>query len=283
MHATIPAGFRLVGLAVLLLVSTCSASTAQETERRRRIEPPAAQAVPSEEPQDVIMFTLWALSIGSAPEPAADELSVNLADRVNDLPARFASIKEVQTLVGQLSVAGMLRKSREFRFTTLNGQSAHVQSGTNQPRIVATSIDSRPGRRSVGQPGRGRVNQPEQPAAVDQVEESSVVTNSIMYEQIGTVVQVTPRIDSSGTLQVSLDYNASDIEKAPGIVLSEITGREPLAAVKIVTQQLKSSVRLKSGAAVVVQNDSAQSVDDGSPQNVRQLIILAATVEPAVD
>jgi hypothetical protein len=199
MRLTTYADLRLVGLAVLLVVSAHAASPAQETEQPRRVEQPAAQGVLSEEPQDVIVFTLWVLSIGNAPEPETDELSATLASRVDNLPARFSSIKDVRDLVGQLSVAGMLRKAREFRFTTLNGQPVHVQSGNNQPRIIATNISQRPVRRSIGRTGRGNPDQPGQQNADEQAEDSAIVTNSVQYEQIGTVIRLVPRIDDSKT------------------------------------------------------------------------------------
>jgi hypothetical protein len=225
-------------------------------------------------------MTIWVLTIGESAEPPNDELSDRLADRVKNLPSRFASAETVRDLIGQLKVAGMLRHAREFRFTTLNGQPAQIKAGANQPRVVATKIDPRPGR-AFGQQSRG--NQPGGEIANQQAQENSLVTNSVTYEPTGTIIRVWPSIDASASIRVQFDCTSSDIEKDPHVVLSEVTGRAPLTADKITTQQVTSTVRLKSGTAMLVHSDSTQTAGEDPAKSARQLIILAAAVEPALD
>jgi hypothetical protein len=284
-----------VGLVLLALITwslNCSATVlAQDTqERRRERERESSEATQraapsvSNEPKDSISFTVWALTVGDAAEPPADELTANFADRVNNLPDKFSSADEVRKLVGRLKVAGMLRKSYEFRLTTLDGQSTEVRVGANAPRIVATSIDPQPDRT----PRRNRNPQEANPdaAAPNEIapgQNEAIITNAIMMEPLGTIVRVSPRIDSSGGLQVKVDYNTSHIEKALDVIISEVPGRKPLAASQVVTQQVETVVRLKSGTAVLVQADSSHSLIDDAPKSETRLLILAASVDPALE
>jgi hypothetical protein len=82
---------------------------------------------------------------------------------------------------------------------------------------------------------------------------------------------------------VQFRYNASDLEKAPEVPIAEIPGREPILADTVVKSEIQSSVRLKSGTALVVQSDSLLSVDGEPPTDTTQLLILAASVQPAVE
>ena len=74
-------------------------------------------------------------------------------------------------------------------------------------------------------------------------------------------MQVVPRIDSPGVLQVELGLQLERHRNVPDVVLMEVPGRKPLAASRIVTQQVETVVRLKSGTAVLVQADSLHSTD----------------------
>ncbi|HJS08950.1 MAG TPA: hypothetical protein VJ809_14880, partial [Pirellulales bacterium] len=99
----------------------------------------------------------------------------------------------------------------------------------------------------------------------------------------GTIVRIVPRIDSTGVLQVKLDYNSSDFEKAHDVILSEVPGRQPLAATQVVSQQIETVVRLKSGTAVLVQADSSHTLTDDAPKSETRLLILAASVDRALE
>ena len=261
-------------------------------------DPRSADQPPSDEPRESISLTVWAITIGGGLDAPDDDISVDFAERVSNLPDRFESAQEVRELIGQLRVAGMLRKSREFRLTTLEGQPVEAQAGSNRPRIIATNISPQP--RARGSSPRPNFDpqvpnvrpsfDPQVPDAGPPVqapepprESDSIVNNSITYEQIGAIVKLLPRIDSTGSVQVQFSYNSSDTEKAPEVTLSEVPGRKPLVADQIVTQQITSSVRLKSGTAMIVQRDSAQAFGEEAPASTTQMVILAATVEPALE
>ena len=216
----------------------------------------------------------------------ADEVNVDFADRLRNLPDRFESIDQVRELAGQLRVAGMLRKVREIRLTTLDDQPALSQSGRNQPRNVATNSSPHPRPRAARSPRPDPASPdagPPAPTSEPSNESDSIITNSITYEQLGTVIELLPRIDSTGSVHVQFSYNSSDAEKAPEVTLSEVPGRKPLIADKVVTHQIHSTVRLSAGMAVIVQRDSTQTFEGNSPTSTTQLVILAASVEPAIE
>jgi hypothetical protein len=211
----------------------------------------AGPEAPSEDPTSAIGITLWCLTIGEPAEPPTDEFNVNVQDRIDDLPSTFKSADEVREFVGRLKVAGMLRTAREIHLTTIDGQQASTQSNRNQPRIVATQII--------------------------QGAERAPVMNSVQMEQVGTILQTTPRIDSEGALKVNLDYSSSELEEDPTVVIAEIPGREPVMAQRVKTQQVKTLVRLRSGTAVLVQQD--QDTAAGNTPLTRMTILAASILE----
>ncbi len=281
----------LVLLAIIAWSLNCPTTALAQDEQGRRgrdrgvvAAAQRAAAAVLDEPKDSVSITIWALTVVDAAEPPADELTADFADRVNNLPDEFSSAGEVRELVGRLKVAGMLRRAREFRLTTLEGQPAEVHVGANTPRVVATKIDPQPDRMRR----RNRNQQEAEPVAaaseqIDSAQSDAIVTNAIAMEELGTIVQVVPNIDSSGGLQVKLDYNSSDIENAPDVVLMEVPGRKPVAASRIVTQRVETVARLKSGTAVLVQADSWHRMIDDAPKSETRLLILAASVDPALE
>ena len=244
---------------------------------------------PADPARDTIVLTVWSLVVSNPTGPESDELVGQLVDRARNLPTVASTTDEVRDLVSKLRAAGLLRKSREFRLTTIDGQATRAESGTKWPRIIATNI-------STMSPNRGGRNRPPStrtvgarvpPAPDGQANESpwsdAVVTNSIDYQEIGTVVELIPRIDSTGSVQVHFSYNASDTEKAPDVPISEIPGRKPITADKDRDEPSSVVVRLKSGTAVVVQSEAVQAWDGESPTDTTQLLILAASVQPALE
>ena len=64
----------------------------------------------SGEPTESVALTVWILTIADSANPPADELSSKLAERAGNLSQVVGSIGDVRELVGQLKVAGLLRK-----------------------------------------------------------------------------------------------------------------------------------------------------------------------------
>jgi hypothetical protein len=201
------------------------------------------------EPTESIVFTLWIVKVGDSAQPPADELSAKLAERVAALPPVVGSVKEVQELIGQLKVAGLARSVREFRLVAHNGQMAAVQTGKNQPRVVASAVSP-----------DGRMN-------------------SIQYEPLGTLVEIRPRIDAERNIQVSVKIGQSDLEKSTEVMLAEPADGSPTFADVITTRQFNTATSLKNNSAVLLQSVSS-SDSDGEASAETELIILGAEVVP---
>jgi hypothetical protein len=204
----------------------------------------------SDEPTESIAFTLWIVKVGDSAQPPADELSAKLAERVAALPPVVGSVKEVQELIGQIKVAGLVRSVREFRLVAHNGQLATVQTGTNQPRVVASAVSP-----------DGRMN-------------------SIQYEPLGTLVEIRPRIDAERNIQVSVKIGQSNLEKSTEVMLAEPADGSPTFADVITTRQFNTATSLKNNSAVLLQSVSSSDAD-GEAGAETELIILGAEVVPA--
>jgi hypothetical protein len=196
---------------------------------------------------------VWVLTLSDIARPEADELTGELRDKANSLPAVVGTQDEVRTLIGRLNAAGLLRKSREIRLLTLDGQTARAQSGADEPSLVATNVSD------VGQ------------------------TNSIQYRSVGTIAELTPRIDTQSAIQVNLVYSSSHLVKSADVAVMRPKEGPQLLADRIVTQQINTLARLKSGTAALVWSDAMRQVSDEGAEGETKLMILAAAVIPQLD
>jgi hypothetical protein len=258
--------------------------TPQFAPRNQLASQPQSDAAFSE-PRDTISLNFWDLTISNSAGPESDELVGKLIDKANNLPTVIGTVDEVRDLISRLKAAGVMRKSREFRLLATNDQPVYAQSGASRPSVIASnftpSASGRGGRRATFEapaPNPTPAPTPNEPTASE-----LIVTNSIQYREIGTVVEVIPRIDASGAVLAQFTYNASDIETSSDVPLAVIPGRKSTMADRIVTCQIRSTARLKSGTAVVVHTDSAHSTDGESSTGRTQLLILAASVQPVLE
>ncbi len=208
---------------------------------------------PSAEPRDLVALTVWVLTVSDSATPETDELIGQLVDKANSLPVVIGKSDDVRDLVKRLKVAGLLSTSREYRLLTLDGQQVTSQAGSNHPTIVATNITN-----------RGR-------------------TNSINFQQVGTMITATARIDAASGILVSLDYQASGVEKSRDVAIDQPGEGQPTFADIMATQQINTTVRLKSGTALLVRSDATQDFGEKSTGGQTRLIILSATVIPALE
>jgi hypothetical protein len=202
----------------------------------------------SDEPTESIALTLWILTAADSSQPATDELSSNLAERVGNLPSVVGSVSEVRELVDQMKVAGLLRNAREYRLVTLDGQAVTAQRGRNQPRIVASSVDQRAGR-----------------------------VNSIQMEPVGTMIEVRPRIDSKRNIQASVKIGESALEKSTEVLLSQPPDGSPEFADVVTTRQFNTAATLKNTTAVLLQSVASDDSQDNAGSET-ELIILGVSI-----
>jgi hypothetical protein len=202
----------------------------------------------SGEPLEAVALTLWILTVGDSAQPPADELSSNLAERIGRLPSVIGSIGDVQELVDQTKVAGLLRNVRRYRLVTLNGQAVTAQRGRNQPRIVATATDPRAGR-----------------------------MNSIQMEPVGTMIELRPRIDSERNIQISVKIGESALEKSTDVLLAQPPDGSPQFADVVTTRQFNTTATLKSNTAVLLQSAALDGSQDSTGPET-ELIILGGSI-----
>ncbi len=219
--------------------------------------PNTAAANDSGEPKDLIALNLWVLTIDLPRAKAADDITASLVQRANDLPTVIGSRDDVRVLIGKLTVAGVLVRSREYRVTAVSGQPVSIQSGGNMPLVTASQVMG--GGRGGG--GGGRVN-------------------SISYQTVGTTIQFQPRVIAGGNIDVTLNYNSSEQEEARNVAIAEGDDGNRLPATRTVTQQLQVTSRVKPGAAVLVQSDILAEPNNDAAGVRTQLIVLGASIVP---
>ncbi|HEY3395902.1 MAG TPA: hypothetical protein VGK58_24580, partial [Lacipirellulaceae bacterium] len=105
-----------------------------------------------------------------------------------------------------------------------------------------------------------------------------IQTNSITYEPTGTLVKLRPHIDTEGYIQVSLHYGASHMEKSSDTRIMIPAAGDAIFADVILTSQINTTARLKSGTAVVVHNQAFTDMESGKADGQIRLVLLGAQV-----
>ncbi|MEX2315943.1 MAG: hypothetical protein WD669_02255 [Pirellulales bacterium] len=219
--------------------------------------PPPLEVPHSTEPRDLIALNLWVLTVEAPRDKAAEDLTASLLARSNDLPLVIGTRDDVRVLVGKLTVAGLLARSREFRVIALNGQPVSIQSGGNQPRIVVA--------RGGGQGGGGGG------------------MNQVQYQSVGTNISFLPRVVAGGNVDVQLYLTTNEQEEARNVPVAVGPDGNPITATRTTNQQLQTTARVKAGAAVLVQSDALADPGNELSSIRTQLIILGATIVPALE
>jgi hypothetical protein len=223
--------------------------TRSDRFRGRVVAEPAADEALSDEPKETIALTLWVVTVTDPVNPPADDLTVNLADQIDNLPTVVGSIKDARELVGRMKVAGMLRRAREYSVISLDGQLATAQNGRNQPRVIASTIDPRAGR-----------------------------TNAIQIEPLGTLVELRAQVDSKRNIQVSIKFNESESNKSADVLLAEPANGSPQYADVVSTRQFNTTASLTNDSAVVLQRIATYGTQETASGGQTELIILGASV-----
>jgi hypothetical protein len=198
----------------------------------------------TDEPKPLIALHVWVLRLADSETQPADELAAKLEEQAANLPYEMGSIRDARAFVERLKAAGLLRQTREFRLTSLDGQSAMLQRGADVPQIIAVQIDALEGR-----------------------------TNSYQMRSVGTLLQTTTRLDSEGRIQIFLQYSSSHIEKTD-IPVFERKDIEPVFASAVFVEQFSATTRLKSGTAELISRNSTAGAEQWS--GGRTLAIIGA-------
>jgi type II secretion system protein D len=135
-----------------------------------------------------------------------------------------ASSDAVSVLLRALQENRRLEVLSRPQLMALDGQQGSVQVGQNVPRIAATSIDPIAG-----------------------------TTNTIVYEQVGLILNVIPRISPDGLIVLQIQAIKSEVgPEAEGIPISISPGGQILRAPRINITQAFTTVSALSGQTVVL-------------------------------
>lgn len=135
---------------------------------------------------------------------------------------------EVSERVARLEKQGALSVVQRIRLTALDGHAAYIQTGERRPRVTgATSMAERGG---FG----GRVS------------------TSVSYNNVGTLISVTPHVHAEGgiTLELQVEKSGSRI-RTDSPVLVESPGGEKVRADSVETLTLQTVVRVPNGQTAI--------------------------------
>lgn len=168
-------------------------------------------------------------ALGRAGNVAAQALSSFALSRVNsDLNfggfVFSASSSNISFLLRALQENRRLEVLSRPQIVTLDGQPGRTQVGASVPRITAV-IQNQVG----GQ------------------------TNSIQYEPVGIILEVTPRISPDGQVVMSVFAEKSEVgEEEDGIAIDIAANGDVIRAPQIATTQVETTVSAASGETVVL-------------------------------
>lgn len=148
-----------------------------------------------------------------------------------------------------LEKSGELRVKERIRLTTLDQQKAFFQRGESVPIVTGVSATARGGGGSFG-PQR-----------------------SINYQQIGTMVIVTPRI-AKDRIIVEAKIDRSSVESGDGPLLAKGEDGTETRAPNLMTGTTQTTVTLEAGKTVVVGGITRQGKDTSDGE----VILISADV-----
>jgi hypothetical protein len=200
-----------------------------------------------------VALSVWVVTLSDASVATEKDAKAHPGDDPNAVPMEFGSWKEVRDVIARFKAAKRIRASRELRMMTVDGQSARVQCGIDHPQVTGTSVSN-----------RGR-------------------QNTLIYRQIGTVVDARPVVDTDNREQVQLDYNMNDSAKSNEVAITEDADGKTQFADVMITRQVKTTVRLKNDTASLVQFDETSGTANRSGEAQVELIILGVSLLPPLE
>ena len=160
----------------------------------------------------------------SAAGSLADALAekINAEDSVKSSPIS-ALISALDGVLKEKAKTASIETLTGLELVTVAGQSAFMQIGHRKPKITGVTLSQ-----------RGR-------------------TNSISLENVGSIVQITPRVVPDGSLVVAIDIERSGLApEAEGKVIAILEDGSEIRTPQIDTLTSKTTVTAASGQAVVV-------------------------------
>lgn len=193
---------------------------------------------------ELISLRLWILTLNELPDAATDESNPLLSDgllggktvlgRGDDIPAIFRRLQHGQVL-------GKLQK---YQVTTVTGHRAEILVSLRKPTIQGISVSN-----------RGR-------------------TNSIAYQEVGTMLRLTPEKRPQQMIEIQLELESSELVPDQDVAIAAPADADPTYAGKVPVLNVNTLVRVASGDAILV---TSAPTEAGS-ETGSQLVILSATI-----
>jgi hypothetical protein len=137
----------------------------------------------------------------------------------------------------------MLGRLQNFRVTTIGGAEATILCGERAATVTGVTMSDR------GQ------------------------STNIIYQQIGTVVKLTPIVKPEGTIQVAMSFNRSELAPSPDTVIARPAVGDPIAATNVPSMTVETKVKIAPGGATLATMSSDSEHDEAT------FLILAAATE----
>jgi hypothetical protein len=162
---------------------------------------------------------------------------------------------------------GKLAHATRARLMSVEDQSAMVQLGERVPVVT--------GRTLTGRGGGFFQSRPERTGEAPREDAGPRFTSSYTYENIGTIVSATPRLESGDSILIELRIEKSRLAHADHA--TEGAASEEFGRHKTVSLTCQSTVRVRGDEPILVEGFRA-----GSPKDARgQYIVLSASAEVA--
>lgn len=230
----------VLGLSLLTAMVTVAADTLAE--------PGKADLMGAKSPPhsaQLIAFELWIIRMRDAADPKnADELE-QLSTRPADLPTILGDRDQVRAFIDRMQARKRLRSTAEYRLTVLDGQKSLLLDSAQLPQVTGVTLSD------FGQ------------------------SNNLLYRQVGTNIELTPRVERDRTITVDIRVEQSRLEVSDEVAITKPKEGDAEYAVTIPALTLKTNVSLENGDAVLV-----AQMNDSEKHTTELLILSAAFVKP---
>ncbi|HEY4231944.1 MAG TPA: hypothetical protein VGM76_00830 [Lacipirellulaceae bacterium] len=192
-------------------------------------------------PADSISLDIWIISV-RAPEKGTNNES---ATRLSNLHTALGHREDVASLIAELDSDKSLVKFDVFRVVTVADHAAGITLGWRKPRITSTAITQ------LG------------------------TTNGIVIEPLGTMLNLTPHVDSDGSLRTEIKLETSMLLQSNDVPISVPSKGDSIFALTMSNFKIDTDVRMLSGEAKLV----AATPGNDASETALQLVILAASLD----
>ena len=151
---------------------------------------------PADNETTVITLDLWVLTLRGPAKRDTSKPLKPFATRVANQIKTIGGRDGMEGLLARLQEQGMLGRLQNFRVTIIGGAEATILCGERAATVTGVTMSDR------GQ------------------------STNIIYQQVGTVVKLTPIVKPKGTIQVAMSFNRSELAAVTG----RRSSRRPAAA-----------------------------------------------------